>query len=137
VVFWFHDESTFYANNRRKKHWVHINKGAVPLPKGEGASLMVADFISADYGWLHSHDGKESARILFRPGKTQDGYFTNENIIAHAEKAMDILSKDYPNEDHVLVFDSATTHVKRPDDTLAACKMPKNPLQNWGVLRPY
>ncbi|KAG2123383.1 hypothetical protein BD769DRAFT_1359665 [Suillus cothurnatus] len=50
VVIWFHDESTFYANNRRKNRWVHKTENAVPQPKGEGASLMVADFVSADYG---------------------------------------------------------------------------------------
>ncbi|KIJ64674.1 hypothetical protein HYDPIDRAFT_90357 [Hydnomerulius pinastri MD-312] len=61
VVVWFHDESTFYAHDRRKLQWVHITEGAVPQPKGEGASLMVADFVLADYGWLHSPDGKESA----------------------------------------------------------------------------
>lgn len=24
VVLWFHDESTFYANNHRKAYWVHL-----------------------------------------------------------------------------------------------------------------
>jgi hypothetical protein len=54
VVVWFHDESTFYANDRRRERWVHETEGAVPQPKGEGASLMVVDFVSADYGWLRS-----------------------------------------------------------------------------------
>ncbi|KAG1738317.1 uncharacterized protein EDB91DRAFT_1054548 [Suillus paluster] len=52
VVVWFHNESTFYANDRRKLIWEHKSKGAVPQPKGEGSSLMVADFVSADYRWL-------------------------------------------------------------------------------------
>jgi hypothetical protein len=69
VVIWFHDESTFYANDRRKNHWVHKTENAVPQPKGKGASLMVADFVSADYGWLCSKDGQESTRVLFRAGK--------------------------------------------------------------------
>jgi hypothetical protein len=41
----------------------------VPYAKGEGESLMIADFVSADYGWLHSPDGKESAHIIFHPEK--------------------------------------------------------------------
>ncbi|KAG2073868.1 hypothetical protein BDR04DRAFT_1009393, partial [Suillus decipiens] len=65
VVVWFHDESTFYANDHWKQHWVHILEGAVPQPKGEGALLMVTDFVLADYGWLRSPNGKESACILF------------------------------------------------------------------------
>jgi hypothetical protein len=94
---------------------------------------MVADFISADHGWLRSPDGKESARILFRAGKARDGYFTNENIVAHAEKAMDILEKYYPHEDHVFIFDNATTHLKHASDALSACKMPKCPSATWGI----
>ena len=105
------------------------------LPKGEGALLMMADFVSADYGWLCSPDGKESARILFKAGKSCDGYFTNAHILAHAKTAMDILEKYYPNDDHVLIFNNATTHVKRPDDALSARKMPKRPSKSWGISR--
>jgi hypothetical protein len=49
---------------------------------------------------------------------------------------MDILDKGYPDEDHVLVFDNATTHLKREEDALSATKMPKFTLKlgtNWGV----
>jgi hypothetical protein len=120
TVIWFHDESTFYAHDRRKKRWVHSNEKATPQPKGEGISLMVADFVSADYGWLRSPDGKESARVLFRAGKSRDGYFANNEILQHIKTAKVILQKHYPNEDHVFVFDNATTHLKRADDALSA-----------------
>ncbi|KAG1789416.1 uncharacterized protein HD556DRAFT_1447031 [Suillus plorans] len=114
TIMWFHDESMFYANDRRKVHWVHDSESALPQPKGEGASLM------------------ESAWVLFKAGRARDGYFTNQEIVAQAVKAMDILQKDYPGEDHVLVFDNATMHLKRADDTLAARKMPKNLSQSFG-----
>jgi hypothetical protein len=57
TVVWIHDESTFHTNDRRKIRWVHISEDAVPQAKGEGASLMFADFVSADYGWLRALDG--------------------------------------------------------------------------------
>ena len=133
VVVWFHDESTFYAHDRRKKRWVHNSEKAVPRAKGEGASLMVADFVSADYGWLHSPDGKESARVLFKAGKNRDGYFTNEDIVRQADVAMDIVAKHYPDEDHIFVFDNATTHLKREDTALSARKMTKGPSNTFGV----
>ncbi|KAG1747844.1 uncharacterized protein EDB91DRAFT_1048115, partial [Suillus paluster] len=44
TVVWFHDESTFYAHDRRQKRWVHKDEKSTLLPKGEGLSLMVADF---------------------------------------------------------------------------------------------
>ncbi|KAH7905399.1 hypothetical protein BJ138DRAFT_1106018 [Hygrophoropsis aurantiaca] len=136
IVVWFHDESTFYANDRRVVRWVFKGETAVPRTKGEGASLMVADFVSADYGWLRSPDGNKQGRVLFRCGKARDGYFTNLDIQNHTKNAMDILDEHFSNEDHVLVFDNATTHLKRADNALSARKMPKGiPKKggNWGV----
>lgn len=95
TVVWFHDESVFYAHDRRKKRWVHKTEKAKPYQKGEGASLMVADFVSADYGWLRAPDhlagNPEEARVFFKPGSGRDGYFTNEEIQAQADKAINIL----------------------------------------------
>jgi hypothetical protein len=136
IIVWHHDESTFYANDRRKIRWVHKDEKAVPYAKGEGASLMVADFVSTDYGWLRSPDGKEEARVLFKAGKAQQGYFTNEDILSQANAAMDILEKHFPEDKHVLLFDNATTHQKRAADALSASKMPKfipKEGKNWGV----
>ncbi|EIN05547.1 hypothetical protein PUNSTDRAFT_115955 [Punctularia strigosozonata HHB-11173 SS5] len=88
---------------------------------------MVADFISADHGWLFSPDGQKSARRLFKAGKSQDGWFTNDDIIGQLQDAMDILDQFYPDEEHVFVYDNATTHLKRADDALSARRMPKFP----------
>ncbi|EPQ61326.1 hypothetical protein GLOTRDRAFT_102921 [Gloeophyllum trabeum ATCC 11539] len=90
---------------------------------------MVADFVSADYGWLWV--GEEEARVLFRAGKARDGYFTNDDILAHAETAMNILDKHFPDEDHVFMFDNATTHLKCAGDALSA--RPQSPL--FGIDR--
>ena len=125
VVIWWHDESTFYANDRQLIFWVHSSVTAIPRTKGEGISEMVADFVSADYGWLRF--GEEEARVLFKAGKGREGYFTNADIRKHAHSAMNILDKHCPSERHVFVFDNATTHLKRADDALSARKMSKKP----------
>jgi hypothetical protein len=135
LVVWVHDESVFYANDRRTERWVKSDKTAKPRAKGEGASLMVADFVSADYGWLRSPDGKESARVLFKPGKLRDGYFTSEDILKQANRAIDILQKYFQDEDHLLSYDNATTHLKRTEDALSARRLPKmipKDGKNWG-----
>ncbi|KAK0495603.1 hypothetical protein EDD18DRAFT_1354058 [Armillaria luteobubalina] len=138
VVVWFHDESTFYANDCRQKTWEHKNGKARLRAKGDGSSLMIAEFVSADHGFLCSPDGTESARVVFRAGKGsgRDGYFTNEEIRKQAEKAMDILAKYFPDEDHILVFDNATTHVKHAGTALSATRMPKGPPATFGVDVP-
>jgi len=97
---------------------------------------MAADFVSADYGWLRSPDGKEGAQVLFKAGRAWEGYFMNEDILNQASHAMDILEQHFPSEKHVLLFDNATTHQKCADDALSATKMPKfTPKEgsNWGV----
>ena len=96
---------------------------------------MVADLVSANYGWLWSPDGSEEAWFLFKAGKNRKGYFTSEDILKQTEKAINILEKYYPNEDHVLVYNNATTHLKWPDGA-SARKMPKftsKPESNWLV----
>ena len=100
IVLWFHDESTFYANDQHKQGWKRkdTNCSALYNTKGEGALQIVANFVSADYGWLWSPDGKEEAHVLFKAGKNWEGYFTNEDILDQANKAMDILDKHYPHD---------------------------------------
>ncbi|KAJ3883967.1 hypothetical protein GG344DRAFT_25870, partial [Lentinula edodes] len=44
IVIWYHDESIFYAHDQKKSQWVRNNESATPYAKGEGVSLMVADF---------------------------------------------------------------------------------------------
>ena len=73
---------------------------------------MVADFVSADYGWLRSPDRSKEAWVFFKARKNREGYFTNEDILEQATTAMDILTEYYPHEKHVLVFDNASTHLK-------------------------
>jgi hypothetical protein len=115
---------------------VHGDEAAKPYAKGEGASHMVADLVSADYGWLRLPDGEEEAWVLFKAGKNHEGYFMAENILNQATKAINILEKYYPDEDHVLVYDNATTHQKQADSALSARYMPLNTLKsdgNWLV----
>lgn len=139
VVHWYHDETTYTQNDRRQVRWVPKDETPVPQPKGEGSSLMVADFISADHGWLRSPDGKEEARVLFKAGANRDGYFTNEEILEQATHAMDILEKYFPDDQHIFVYDNARTHLKRAPDALSARQMVLNtpkPGRNWLVEVP-
>jgi hypothetical protein len=130
VVVWFHDESTFYQNDRRHTYWIHDSAKHIPQPKGEGVSCMAADFVSADYGWLKAPPGSgvdDEARILFKAGKNRDGYFTNDDVLEHATRAMDLLEQHYPDDQHVFVYDNATTHTARPANSLSARSMTLGP----------
>jgi len=139
TVHWHHDETTYTQNDRRQVRWVPNDEKPTPQPKGEGPSLMVADFVSADYGWLRLPDGKEQARVLFKAGANRDGYFTNEEILEQAACTMDILEKHFPNDQHIFIYNNARTHLKRSPYTLSACQMVLNtpkPGKNWLVEVP-
>lgn len=51
-----HDESTFYANDRRKSQYSHASDKATPQQKGEGPSLMISDMLTSEWGRLRSDD---------------------------------------------------------------------------------
>jgi hypothetical protein len=98
---------------------------------------MVADFVSANYGWLRSPDKTKEARVFFKAGKNREGYFTNADILNQTTTAMDILTKFYPDNEHKFAFDNATTHTARSDSVLSARHMPKGTKaigEFWGAI---
>jgi hypothetical protein len=60
IILVTHDESTFYACDRRKSKWnapAHL-AGPSTERKGEGASYMVSDFLTVEWGRLVDDDGE-------------------------------------------------------------------------------
>ncbi|KAG6844978.1 hypothetical protein H0H87_001921 [Tephrocybe sp. NHM501043] len=110
--------------NRHSMQMIDANFAGT-TSKGEEASLMVSDFVSADFGWLSALNGIESAHVYCRQAKNRDGYFYNEDIIKQTQDAMDILTRDYPQFEHVFIFDNATAHTARADNPLSAQYMTK------------
>ena len=51
VVVWYHDESTFYANDRRQTCWVHKSETAKPYAKGRGILIMITFSSTWLWGW--------------------------------------------------------------------------------------
>lgn len=51
-VEWSHDESIYRAHDRRMTRWIHEGETSALYKKGEGVSLMVADIVSGEYGFL-------------------------------------------------------------------------------------
>ncbi|KAF8588218.1 hypothetical protein K439DRAFT_1645622 [Ramaria rubella] len=122
-----HDESTFYANDRRKTKWIHSSEKAIPERKGEGALLMVSDFGRLLIGLTYSE-----AQIVFKAGKNRDGYFTADDLQKQVETAIDIFKiKTNHTATGLFIFDNAPSHQKRAPDALSAQKMPNGPKADW------
>jgi hypothetical protein len=45
-----HDEPTFHAQDCRQSFWIPPDPSHIPHPKGEGASIMVSDFLTTKWG---------------------------------------------------------------------------------------
>ncbi|QRV73726.1 DDE family endonuclease [Ceratobasidium sp. AG-Ba] len=130
VIVWFHDESIFYANDRRHVRWVYVGEHAIPFKKGEGRSIMIADSMCAEFGWLRGENGA-MARVDLSPGKSRDGYFTSELVIKQLRDAIKLAKEKYPAYEHVFVYDNAPSHTKRPAGAISARGMPKGPSQKF------
>ncbi|KIJ53233.1 hypothetical protein M422DRAFT_242361 [Sphaerobolus stellatus SS14] len=92
---------------------------------------MVSDFCSPDLGWLQSKDGAKEARILFKAGKSRDGYFNCEDLCQQIEVAIELFEDNFPGTAIAAFgFDNAPGHQKRADDALSAHYMPKFP-KKW------
>ena len=57
---------------------------------------------------------------MFKTGKSQDGYFTNAEVLEQTNPAMDILDCDHPNDDHIFFFDNAKMHTAHQPNALSA-----------------
>ncbi|CUA75192.1 Periplasmic nitrate reductase [Rhizoctonia solani] len=134
IIVWFHDESIFFANDRRLVRWVGADEHATPFKKGDGNTIMIADFVSAQLGWLRGQNG-ESARVIFRPGINRDGYFTCARVVKQLKDAIKIVQEAFPEYTHIFIYDNAPSHTKRPEDAISARTMPKGEVENFP--RPY
>ena len=138
-----HDESIFFQNNKRKTNWNCENSRPVPKPKGEGQSLMVSDFLTAE--WCCLHDDIRSflfyfflctllttlacseAHIVFKPGKNRNGFFNSTELITQVNRAIDIFEgKAKGLARGLFLFNNAPSHLKRSADAISATKMVKS-----------
>ena len=101
-------------------------------PKGDGQSLMVSDFLSADWGRLHddkrcilpmchntalTHSSYSEAHTFFKPGKNRDGWFLAKELLTQLDTAIDIfegLTKGWAHG--LFLFDNALSHQKHTDN---------------------
>ncbi|MCG8622251.1 MAG: hypothetical protein MJE68_09690 [Proteobacteria bacterium] len=58
TIFWFHDESSYNANDNQPTMWKDQTM-QVMRPKGRGTGLMVSDFIEERDGYLSIPDAKQ------------------------------------------------------------------------------
>ncbi|KAF8596516.1 hypothetical protein BDV93DRAFT_454728 [Ceratobasidium sp. AG-I] len=94
---------------------------------------MVADYVSAEEGWLCDKDGQQTHKKQlirtesFQAGKNRDGYFTNAGVAIQLRKAIELMQCRYPLQTHVFIYDNVPSHSKAPVSAVSAKIMTKGP----------
>ena len=138
TIFWFHDESTYHANDDEVVMWKDETM-QVLKPKGSGAGLVASDFIEERDGCLalstamHQAISEKdpsiplSARVTFEIGQNHDGYWNNERFMEQMEVALKVAEAKYPPHmfKHVWVFDHSSGHTAYATDALVTSRLNK------------
>ena len=123
VVLVTHDESTFYANDGKKTRWQLPTESAI-LPKGQGKSVMVSEFMCACHGTMKALvNGEErSSRTIFYPGG--DNWWKCEDLNAQLkEDVLPLFELLHLDCISLFAFDQSQNHRAFGNDALLASRM--------------
>jgi hypothetical protein len=88
MVWVFHDESTFYANDGTRLIWQDDQTDLIP--KTNGSSLMVSAFMCPCHGMMC--DEGEVSYKLFKAGTNRDGWWDNADLVNQLQQVIPIVS---------------------------------------------
>lgn len=139
-----HDESTFSANDGKRRLW--MEEGKQPLrPKARGKGIMVSDFLTPG-GRLELPDSisdeEINERLLPRRQATEyfiygkDRYWKGDDMVDHTVKvAIPIFDAAFPGCQAVFAFDNASSHNAYAADALRVGNMNLNPGGKQATMR--
>ena len=141
TVVFFHDESTFQANDDQSTFW-GIKGTHVMKPKSKGTGIMVSDFVDEKGGYLaltvDEHQEATvadptiqlQAREYLEYGAAKEGYWTSDKFMKQMEMAVKIAEYKYPKAagwKHVWIFDHSSCHGAMAEDALDVNSMNVKP----------
>jgi hypothetical protein len=151
LIFVTHDESTFNANDRRRRMWMADGKQPLRL-KAKGKSIMVSEFLTPG-GRLCVPDNVSNAQLLedlmwpMRDGQLvrdameyleygKDNYWTGDKMVEHTMKiALPIIQCAFPGCQALFTFDNASNLSSFAPDALVVSRMNRNPGSKQPIMR--
>jgi len=94
---------------------------------------MVSGFLLAASGRLRYFDKDTKEHIYateiikYGSGKSDDGWWNAEKMVAQTQKAIQIFLKAYPNDIAVFAFDNSSGHAYKAPDAFVASQMNLHP----------
>ncbi len=148
IIMITYDESTFFANDKRRKVWT-LNGQDILRPKIKKKGIMVSNFLlpwsKLNLLSLSSQQQEDlaSSRILteavtyFDYRKIEERYLIRENLLDQiVEKALLIEEALYSGYELPFLFDNATSYSIYAPNALQVANMKKGPGGQQSFLRP-
>ncbi|RPA99707.1 hypothetical protein L873DRAFT_1767021 [Choiromyces venosus 120613-1] len=151
LVFITHDESTFNANDGKRRTWKE--DGKQPLrAKSRGKGIMVSGFLTPG-GRLKVPDTISNEELLLDPMWPKRGgipirdameyleygknnYWMGDKMVHHTMQiALPIFQIAFPGCQALFAFDNASNHSCYASDALLACKMNRGPGGSQPLMR--
>lgn len=124
IVFITHDETTCYSNDATRMVWRDPDREGIMRPKGNGKSIMISGFACACHGFIRIESQKSYTTI--RPGKNDDGYWTNDDLVKQLDDVMPLFEQYHPDCDLIFAFDNSQNHHAMAPDALVASRLNKS-----------
>ena len=146
TIFFFHDESTFNANDGQNLKW-GMKGEKIMKKKSRGAGIMVSDFVDERHGFLALTDSeyeqakasnpgiKHYAREFLEYGENKEEY---SRFLTQIKRAAAIAEIKYPKHEgwrHCWVFDNSSCHNAMANDALNVNSMNVKPGGAQKILR--
>ncbi|CCO35717.1 hypothetical protein BN14_09836 [Rhizoctonia solani AG-1 IB] len=80
-------------------------------------------------GTANERENLNNARVIFCAGKQCNGWFGTADVVKQLSRAMTLVKKQFPNKDHVFIFNNATIHTKLPETVPNVSKLTLGPSQ--------
>ena len=134
LIFITHDETTCYGSDCKNIVWNENGKRSLKI-KSYCGSIMVSGFACACHGFINSIIDNKIIKSyeLFEASK-QNGYWTNDHLIAQLKEVIPLFQKIHPGKKLLFAFDNSQNHHKCAPDGLKS-SIPLNDNKNMIIMR--
>ncbi len=113
-----------YSNDATKIVW-ELDGEKELRPKSNGKSQHISGFCCSCHGFFANEYGQATFKII-TPGKNNDGYWTNADLVAQLNVVMPLFEQAHPHAQLLFTFDNSQNHHARAPGCLNAHALNKS-----------
>jgi hypothetical protein len=122
LVWLYHDESTFYANDGSHMIW-QSDEHQDLLPKSNGTSLMVSGFMCPCHGIMRNPDDPNDVSYVIKECSGKNGWWDNEDLGRQTMSVLRLFEILHPGCVAVVNYDNSMNHHAMAPDALVVNRL--------------